>query len=704
MLISMAPEYQGEWRPGASLFDRGHASTGGLLLPAPKPLITYGKKDTRPLPLSANHLRRNIRALLPQESAIGHESGEDDNRQFEASTHAKELPSNQSLDSESELSAGSDSAANPTTIEAGWSPAANHSLPLDAIEAAKEKCIDKSSRALEPKRKTKISAPRLAKSDVKASTNRRVAPGSNRRLPVNELVLVRSPVHEAPVETPSSSHSGCGTQDPINDKGSSPLKRSAPPVDANPIDAVEQPSRPLSVFKHRLGVRKPRHKSLGDLRKKYISHTVDIAPGDGFEEAEMYVSPLARKKAKLRPRQCALLSGFNALQLQSGPLPEVEFTSETSCLTTQSGTQLPADPAPEVAVQAGAETQVSQKSIRRVSFCDDLREATIRAQLSSLTAPPKPRVEFTHDDSDRDSDGCEAQQDGEDDEHDAATDADGEAIVEGFEAVADDADGDAGATDQSNSIGTTHYQVDSLNKDREKMLREPDEGVTLDFRHSLPGFASRRIMRPHSLIEVNESIVEVPEVAAHYVHSEIQTANEEPIPIPMPLHDHVTGRPSLRRPRSILKQSSQVIPDSTTEPRHTAANTRRNSLVEIGESRYFTDAADMLRRTDPAKHSIVPRRRSSHWSEVEMLDSEAVIPETSPSRDLERLDYSNPTSLAALKRGSEVEWTSQSMPSADPRDLSSLTRSVSREHGTLSQSVRRQSSMHFRSPRKIREE
>lgn len=142
-----------------------------------------------------------------------------------------------------------------------------------------------------------------------------------------------------------------------------------------------------------------------------------------------------------------------------------------------------------------------------------------------------------------------------------------------------------------------------------------------------------------------------------------------------------------------------MVSDSTTRQEATDANTRRNSTVDLAESRYFTDASNMLRPPDPASHRIVPRRRSSYFdrnADIEIVDSEYLVPETSP----ELPDYTNASDLHVLRRNTEAVWSSNIVSA--PKDLRSLTRSVSREHGTLSQSVRRRQSMPFQSPTKVR--
>ncbi|EME40859.1 hypothetical protein DOTSEDRAFT_27460 [Dothistroma septosporum NZE10] len=93
-------------------------------------------------------------------------------------------------------------------------------------------------------------------------------------------------------------------------------------------------------------------------------------------------------------------------------------------------------------------------------------------------------------------------------------------------------------------------------------------------------------------------------------------------------------------------------------------------------------------------------RKASERDKVQIYDSEARILATSP----EPPNYTDSTSsqLHTLRKAADTTWTSsESLPRA-AKDLKALTRSVSREHGTLSQSVRRRPSLPFQSPTKIR--
>jgi hypothetical protein len=159
--------------------------------------------------------------------------------------------------------------------------------------------------------------------------------------------------------------------------------------------------------------------------------------------------------------------------------------------------------------------------------------------------------------------------------------------------------------------------------------------------------------------------------------------------------------------RTALLWSQTTPQDEKNTATNTRPNSMRNSILETDdESRYFATAAKHFNTFDRGKHTIMPRRRPSIYfpdSDVEVMDSEIVIPETSQLPLHPK--YNNTTDLHILKRSAEAVWSSQqglSMPPAyqQPKDLKSLTRTVSNQNGTLSQAVMRRPSLPFQSPTK----
>ncbi len=106
----------------------------------------------------------------------------------------------------------------------------------------------------------------------------------------------------------------------------------------------------------------------------------------------------------------------------------------------------------------------------------------------------------------------------------------------------------------------------------------------------------------------------------------------------------------------------------------------------------------MLRAPDPARHVIMPRRQFSYFDDeqLQVFRTDGWLPETS----LEPANYVAESELTVLRRSADGVWTS-GLPLVE-RDLSTLTRSVSRDFGTLSQAVRRKPSLAFRLPTKVR--
>jgi hypothetical protein len=79
-----------------------------------------------------------------------------------------------------------------------------------------------------------------------------------------------------------------------------------------------------------------------------------------------------------------------------------------------------------------------------------------------------------------------------------------------------------------------------------------------------------------------------------------------------------------------------------------------------------------------------------------MLDGVDFVPETSPQHAY----YTLQGGLGVLGEGHNAMRSSTVFK--PDKNLKSLTRSVSREHGTLSQSVKRKPSLPFLSPTKVR--
>ena len=637
-------------------------------LPRP-PRITYGRKDFRPLSLTAKQFRADTYAIpsddedaqlasdaLLQATADRTESSEDSEL-----SDAEPLPTRASRDVRKIGTPAATSGARDAV--SGTSKGTTHRKALVAKSVRQP--VRKTVQPRKPAQQTRVKA--LGKNTPKSKL---ATPA--RRLPANELFLVASPPDDTANIDPVSSLHRVQSEDPIRDSSSSPRKRGVSPIDSN---AEASPSKkqkaPLSAIRKRLKTPKWRYKSLRSLRKQQVGQ-VSMWTGnvfeprgrDGFNESELAIAPQAKIQRRHK-RKVPLLLGFGFLQLRNGPLPEVKFEPSASELKTElpcdDGDSLPLEQQRDNDPFAAPITSPNHNSRRRVSFSDRVRENLITAQLSSISAPE--RIPSDSEESDIDSD-----EDRDLEEADA-------------DASDDDEHGLAGKEDQ------IAVEADP------RMEKEVDQGVSLDFRRgSTPGHLPKApsSARRRALIEVNEPIIEAPDLT----HQSSGYVLGRPV---QPEHT-ISTRP--HRPRSILKNSTPAVPDSTTRPEETAANTRRNSIVDISESRYFTDAASALRAPDPARHKVVPRRPScfrNDEAEIEIFDTDAVVTETSP----EAPAYMDMSDLHVLRRSSEAVWTSSSLP-RPATDLKTLTRSVSRENGTLSQCVRRRPSLPFQSPTKVR--
>lgn len=537
-----------------------------------------------------------------------------------------------------------------------------------------------------------------------------------RTLPVNQLVLVRSPPgHRDESHDPGSSFAGAETQDPIAGQSSSGHKRRISPIP----DEEPKPSAPLTSIRKRLKAPAPCHKSLSDLRKKHESRArlnrafgEDVKAGDGFEAAELTVKYRQIGPPRHHKISRALAQGFGKLELRSGPLPDVEFEPSNSSLQFESvEAHQGADVAngDEAVARDGAgeeseqpehrtpERPSSQKAMRKVSFSDRILNNSAWAPLSSISAPLR-----VYSISSDDGESSETEQDEEDEmaPHGSGEDmrcdeADDESHVEIDEDSEEESSAHTPPSNQRARRNSKYWQRDSSPQAPARRPRRiiSNRGVTLDFRGpgNSGGDMPRTSFPKRRLMEVNEMILD------DGPHDEEMLDVEPSLPLPS------------AAPRSILRNRTRMREhlEPDTRPEATFANTRRNSTVDLEDGRYFANAADRLQVPDGSP-VIIKQRTSDRFArspyfapqkEIQVPDSDLVIPETSQAQPVR---YGEEPQLNVLKRGPEAMWTSSQSLSRPARDLKSLTRTISREHGTLSQSVRRRPSMPFQSPTKVR--
>lgn len=558
-------------------------------------------------------------------------------------------------------------------------------------------------------------------------------------LPVNELLLARS-VHRAEATCDRSSPPGVDTQDTI-EPSSTAVKRAASAIsdDENP-----QLRAPLTSIRKRLKTPKSAHKSVVALRKKHdarspFSKIADkiLKPGDGFEISELKIanSGLAiERRRKFKP----LALSFSALTISSGPLPDVQFKpSSPECRVEHSrdGDAFLADDERAVSGEASRESNTpdGQSQHPGVSFGNRVLDDMVAQRLSSVSAPK--RV-YSISSDDEDDDGKE--DDWNQSEEESDPEADGQFI-----------EPDKVQSPNKNQMSNRHlsshfvHQQDSAHSKFSIELPR-NSGVTLDFRKpTTPGSVSELSSRRH-LIEVDERIFDGP------------CANDQPVPRQIIGRERVE-RPmkvtrfaeqqapvTPHRPRSILRCKPPIVQESDTGAEHTSTNTRLNSscisqesvyfnatadepvesseplspayetesgkfndAFELDQGRYFSTAARMLRdqalhrprvikqRSSEARRASYLRQREGFvpGSDAVVLETSTAVRETSPDPP----DHTDFRKMDIPKRTSSTMCTSN-LPRIS-RDLKTLTRTVSKEHGTLSQSARRRRpSLPFQSP------
>ncbi|KAI7513513.1 hypothetical protein KC347_g1418 [Hortaea werneckii] len=318
-------------------------------------------------------------------------------------------------------------------------------------------------------------------------------------------------------------------------------------------------------------------------------------------------------------------------------------------------------------------------SKRRVSFSD--RDRFINAQLSSIKAPPRPQATSDDDDAEDSED--------EDDEYEPATSEDEQ------QGALQNVDAAKGIDDEL----LVDYANDSLIPQRSTPIEEPtlhptspyigredavysSEDESPEERIETPRFFQRRSIERMRLMETDESIDEFPDKE----HAERMSAA-----VPSHYSGSREGRMSrqARRPRlrSILKSNTPLIPEITYRPNDLEGNTRRNSrhAVNVEDSRYFSQASEILRDPGESNHKILPRRKRSIYFGGEYE---------------KQVEGHHDEPLHGSRQDAGGLRDSQSSPRPET-NLKTLTRQVSMANGTMSQSVRRRSTLGFDSPFKI---
>ncbi|KAK4900601.1 isopentenyl-diphosphate delta-isomerase idi1 [Elasticomyces elasticus] len=692
------------------------APSSSLVFPAPTTkirkaqLITYGR-SSKPLSVTGNQFVKRGTYDIPS----------DDEEPPRVANFSLQVANDNDESQSSGLSDDESSSLLLRRVEPAR--AAHAPSRLDVLQAAsvsapsgKRVITDAGSRTGNAKdAKGAATCNRKAEKTTKAPTygsNKsasRPFPKTAARLPVNELQCVNA-LPDDIMRDPQSSMPGIGVADPIGDNGSQQNEQPR----SSTLRKTRKPKTQLaSIKKKPAKTPKYKHKSLALLKRRLnppsllakAKSRVQPAAGDGFEASELEVTyrmPLPSKRGRRKPPSAIT---YKALQLCAGPLPEVIFECGEDELQLEStgGPHHVSFEQPKQEEQSKLTKSSAQR--RRVSFSD--KDDFILAQLSPVTAPRRHQSDSESDEEEEEEEGHADDQEGnesETDEQESLID-DVEVMVEGFDAVQQYDPDEGKKIETAITIDSSHnafirpkrrpsIRFEQLEDIEEDELQSNGNGTV---QHAIIGQPPGSSNKKCRLIEVCETIEDVPDLEPDVPRE--QAADEI---VPQAEHVPSNARTHVRRTRSILKNSTPIISDTIHRLEDTAANTRRNSMVvEANDSRYFASAAEQLAVPDPEKHQIV-RRRRSNWNSadsnhnVQVEDSEQIIPETSPGPP----DYTNSTQLAVLRRTSENVWVSQSAPTIQ-KDLKALTRTVSREHGTVSQSRRRKISLSFQSPTKV---
>lgn len=691
----MAPEPKQIVRYG----DKGvapNSSTSPLLRRiSRKPIITYGKKPTRVLSLSGEQFRSDIFNIPSDDEgqSSGHHQAKVLLQAADEHERSEESDSSQvSHDSNIEQQHATRGAAKAnirrTRSKVVASPRASK-VAAKAVGRPNNRPILLQREPARPKaaQKTPSKATDRTKAPetVKRKPSKAKATALAKRLPINELFLVNSPLDRTRSGEPQSSYHGILTQDPIQSISSSSRKRRS---SSSSIQDFERPGKSsrtsLSALVGRFRPLRYGHKKLrhqGDDLFAIIHR--DPKGCDGFEQSEVAVKPQFAKVKRRQSQKDRLVHGFQGLDLQCGPLPDVEFEPSTTELAMSTRDEaggidqeqrdyddeflpLPATPK------------------RRVSFSDRMRESRIRAELSSVRARERPTSESEESDFDGDGDG---------DADNEAHDEDDEDLMNDYSVNDSDLLGNGNEVTKTSSLQVidSHIQNKPRATQQEQVQRpkRTDTTVTLDFRQPLePGQLPRQSLGKRNLVEVKEAIVEVPGFPTfetnHPTKGVTRISSRRRI---SQSEQHVP----MRR-RSILKNSTPGVVDSTCRLAETASNTRRNSLVDAEEGNYFVEAASLLDVFDPARHQIIPRRPSYHLNEnVEVLGTGRAVPETSPEPpSLPRYTHHGRHDLLGESR--DAQTTSRPPPAA-PRNIRGATLVVDPDHVELKQSIRRTMSL-----------
>lgn len=568
-----------------------------------KPVVTYGKNN-RPIPLAATQFLQSSFAFFPDkpsEDSLADGIGPS----FQA--HRQQDPESDS----SLLSGAEDFDYAPSDHGRAATKAANQNPP------GKLKSISKPHRANKGRTQSRITKVRHQKSNLQNKTDDpdstlehktarrpkkrpRAAP---RHLPVNELVLVASALHDKSSDGSEDSEPNRLHEDPIEAFTSSPRRCGGSRTRSESVE--RQPESSFFTLKKRL--RKPciapeDFKQIPRRKPAAVGTHLAREIGDGFEGFETALKCRGQSKRKrCKGHVGPITYALAALELGTGPLPPAEFVDSSSALelredeNVDEGLIVPGVDDPDASESAldHHPSQPAYTSRRQVSFTDKIREDLISAQLSSVSAPPRRP-------SDSDSDDEDIEDGGED-----TMSLDGDQRVDSDQGEDDD--------DVENSpCPSTRSGTQSVLSRRSTGASEsypsspqlpftvPESEVMYYEFHKpgtpgqLPPLGSGR----RKLLDVNGDIIQVEDSSDHHPapsrYASLQSENMLDDGLPLAAPPLTTSR----HPRSIFKSDLYTMQEKTTRPEDTESNIRRNSLAQAASSRY-----SISEQRDPADRS-----------------------------------------------------------------------------------------------------
>lgn len=679
---------------------------------ASTPKNTYGKHKNKLLPLTGSQFLRNDATNVNSKS----NGTKDTRRQVDPASSSDDSPLS---DAEPIHRVEDSRSAMPPARRTQAQKSEGHLSPSEL--SRRNRMTVNHHEARRPVRSTK------EKGEGKLKSTRT----ARARLPLNELVMVSGARSDDVFEQPERSEGAEAISSSVQ-----PLLDAMLSDDSEERSAKRKAKKPLSAIRKRIRTPPSGYKSLERLRKSHYSTRITPTgsrprqvAGDGFEKSELNTSPAYRRlgRRSLRQRE-PLLAGLQALSLVSGPLPDVVFTNESSPSQLKlqerdvSYRQTYETPSDDLVPAVVSLARLDHSTEKRVSF-DERAERSISAQLASISAPRRePSV----------SCGSESGDDGDEsssDEGDLVHEDDDEAADTYLDQHELPFEEDRATMDEPDFGNKAHLLAPVQGPGRHlqnSIQPSNDDGQSTSVGKNLPPQSTRSSRKPsfrlqsspekRALNEVNEFIEDdfciedmllgdekedpppnyssieglwknAPNFTSHVndnvrTHSRNQTRDQT-----------ASTRTSSNQPRSILKNSTPYISSDTNRSESTAANTRRNSFIDLEESGYFSAAKDQL-DSIPYKQPIIRKKSSSRFFEpIQVPFSDERVPETSPRKPI----HSDGSSMHLLGRTDDAIWTSNAAR-VPQTDLGSLTRSVSRDNGTLSQSVRRRSSLNFQSP------